>query len=65
MASTVALVLIQERTLYAGHLGDSRVYLGHAGVMRLLTRDHSVVRRMVDDGIITAERHGPTRADIS
>jgi len=55
MASTVALVLIQERTLYAGHLGDSRVYLGHAGVMRLLTRDHSVVRRMVDDGIITEE----------
>ncbi len=55
MASTVALVLIQERTLYVGHLGDSRVYLGHAGVMRLLTRDHSVVRRMVDDGIITEE----------
>ena len=55
MATTVALVLIQERTLFVGHLGDSRVYQGRAGAMRLLTRDHSVVRRMVDDGIITEE----------
>jgi protein phosphatase len=55
MASTVALVLVQDRTLFVGHLGDSRVYLGRAGAMRRLTRDHSVVQRMVDDAIITED----------
>jgi serine/threonine protein phosphatase PrpC len=56
MASTVALVLLAGATAYIGHLGDSRVYLGRAGALSPLTRDHSVVQRMVDEGVISAEQ---------
>ena len=56
MASTVALVLLQGATAYVGHLGDSRVYLLRTGDFSLLTRDHSVVQRMVDTGILSPEQ---------
>jgi serine/threonine protein phosphatase PrpC len=37
------------------HVGDSRLYLLRNGVVQHVTRDDSVVRQMVDAGLITAE----------
>ena len=55
MASTVAAVLVRGPTATVGHLGDSRVYLGRGGEVRRLTRDHTVVQRMIEEGILTED----------
>lgn len=49
MGTTFTAVLIEEG-LYLGHVGDSRAYMCRNGRLRLLTRDHSLVERMVDEG---------------
>jgi serine/threonine protein phosphatase PrpC len=56
MASTVALVLLHQGTAYLGHIGDSRIYRMREGTLDLLTRDHSVVQRMIAEGVITQEQ---------
>lgn len=53
MASTVALALLRHQTAVVGHAGDSRVYLIRDGRMSRLTRDHSIVQKMVEHGIIS------------
>ena len=42
-------------TAYIGHVGDSRAYLYRDGVLKRLTRDHSLVARLVEEGEITEE----------
>jgi serine/threonine protein phosphatase PrpC len=49
MGTTFTALLI-EKGLYLGHVGDSRAYICRGGELRLLTRDHSLVERMVDEG---------------
>jgi protein phosphatase len=49
-----ALALIGDSLFYA-HIGDSRLYLLRAGKLRVVTRDHSLVSRLVETGIIRAE----------
>ncbi|MBB5056609.1 serine/threonine protein phosphatase PrpC [Granulicella aggregans] len=56
MASTVALVLLAEHKAYVGHIGDSRVYRARRGVCEILTEDHSVVQRMINQGILSSEQ---------
>jgi PPM family protein phosphatase len=53
MGSTVALAIVRHKTAHIGHAGDSRVYLIRKGEMSRLTRDHSIVQKMVDHGIIS------------
>ena len=55
MGSTcVALALVHGQA-HLAHVGDSRVYLVRDGRIMRLTRDHSRVQRMLDDGLITEE----------
>ena len=53
MATTVAVVYLRDRVATVGHLGDTRVYLFRDGQLQRLTRDHSVVERMVQEGLLT------------
>lgn len=55
MGSTCAALVLCDETAHIGHAGDSRVYLLREGRIRQLTRDHSRVQRMLDDGLITEE----------
>jgi PPM family protein phosphatase len=41
--------------MYYGHVGDSRIYLIRDGRAEQLTEDHSLVARMVREGLLTAE----------
>ena len=55
--STTASVLLFDGTKVAvGHLGDSRAYLMRDGELRQLTRDHTFVQSLIDEGRITEEQ---------
>jgi protein phosphatase len=58
MSSTVVLALIKGSTATIAHIGDSRAYLVRNGSMRPITRDHSVVQRLIDQGMVDASHAG-------
>ena len=51
--STCAAALLTDSGLTVAHVGDSRVMLIRSGHLTRLTRDHSMVREMIDAGILT------------
>ena len=57
MGSTACILLIQDSQAWIAHVGDSRIYLYVAAKKRLhlLTKDHSYVQWLVDQGIIYPE----------
>jgi len=48
-------VVLGGRTLVLGHAGDCRAYLFRGGVLKQLTRDHTLVQDLVDDGQLTMD----------
>ncbi len=60
MGSTAVLLLINGACARVAHVGDSRAYLFRQSKLQLLTKDHTVVQKMVDAGMLTpqeASRH--------
>lgn len=55
MGSTCVALAVTGMRAYLAHVGDSRIYLVRDGRIARLTRDHSRVQRMLDDGLITEE----------
>lgn len=55
MGTTVVAIIMDEENIYVAHAGDSRAYLLDHSTLRQITRDHSVVQKMVESGEITAE----------
>jgi len=58
--TVVACLLVDQKHLVVGHVGDSRAYLLRQGRLQALTRDHTIVEELVDRGLLTpdeAERH--------
>ncbi|MDD2914002.1 MAG: protein phosphatase 2C domain-containing protein [Gallionella sp.] len=53
--TTCVAALIQDGTIYSGHVGDSRLYVLRDGAVLARTRDHSMVQQWLDWGMITAE----------
>jgi protein phosphatase len=48
-------VVLLGRRLFVAHVGDSRAYLQENGELRLLTKDHSLLRRLLDQGRLSDE----------
>lgn len=55
MGSTATVAGLLGDTLYLAQVGDSRGYLVRDGVARQITRDQSLVQRLVEAGELTAE----------
>ena len=57
--TTLTCVMAFEEVVYLAHVGDSRLYLvGLDGSLSLKTRDHSLVKRLVDLGEISESEAG-------
>ncbi|MCJ7745423.1 MAG: Stp1/IreP family PP2C-type Ser/Thr phosphatase [Actinobacteria bacterium] len=55
MGTTLTMMYREGDTVYFGHVGDSRAYIFRGGRLKRLTRDHSLVAKLVEDGAITEE----------
>jgi len=51
MGTTIVAAVFREQRIFYAHVGDSRLYRIRRGRMRRLTRDHSLVQQMVDEGV--------------
>jgi protein phosphatase len=55
MGTTCTALAIIGQQLYFAHVGDSRLYLVRGATLARLTRDHSYVSRLVENGIVRPE----------
>jgi serine/threonine protein phosphatase PrpC len=55
MGTTCVILLQKETGLWLAHVGDSRIYIHSDGRLHKLTRDHSFVQGLVDQGVIAEE----------
>lgn len=55
MATTMVATTLQDNVAYIANVGDSRAYLWHKGIFEQITKDHSLVAKLVEEGAITAE----------
>jgi PPM family protein phosphatase len=58
MGTTLAVALFVDNRVALGHIGDSRVYRLRNDILRLLTRDDSLLRDQIDLGLISAADAG-------
>lgn len=67
MGTTVVACLVVQDKIYIGHVGDSRAYLIRNSKISRLTKDHSLVQKLLDDGAISLEeaRVHPDRSTLT
>ncbi len=67
MAATVAVVLVWNGRVIIGHVGDCRVYLFRQDRLEQVTKDQTIVARMLELGQLTPEeaQDHPARHEIT
>ena len=56
MGTTLAaMVVLDNNNIVVAHVGDSRVYMWHEKALTRLSKDHSYVQELVDEGIVSIE----------
>lgn len=55
MGTTLDICLVLQNTAYIAHIGDGRIYKASGGKLRKLTKDHSLMEYMIEQGQITPE----------
>lgn len=55
MGTTVVTAVVIDEMVCIAHAGDSRAYILSNGKLRQLTKDHSFVQEMVDNGRLTPD----------
>jgi len=53
MATTLEIIYLKENIVYWGHIGDSRIYHLKSKRLNQITKDHSLVQKLLDEGYIT------------
>ena len=67
MGTTLTAAMLEGEHLVIAQVGDSRAYLLHQGRLQQLTRDHSLVADLIEQGEITKEeaKYHPKRSVIT
>ena len=56
MGTTLAaMVVLDNNNIVVAHVGDSRVYMWHEKALTRLSKDHSYVQELVDEGVVSIE----------
>lgn len=55
MGTTIDVCVLRDNKLNIAHVGDSRVYIVNNEQIRRVTKDHSIVGMMLEEGSITEE----------
>lgn len=55
MGTTATVAIAVGDTLYVAQVGDSRAYLVRGGEARQLTKDQSLIQKLIDDGELTPD----------
>ncbi|MCP4359474.1 MAG: Stp1/IreP family PP2C-type Ser/Thr phosphatase [Chloroflexi bacterium] len=55
MATTMVTAVIQDNLAFIGNVGDSRAYQWRQGLFNQISKDHSLVAKLVEEGAITEE----------
>lgn len=55
MGTTLTMAYSVDSDLFVAHVGDSRCYLFRNGALMQLTRDHTLVQQMLENGLIGPE----------
>ena len=53
MATTFEILFVKGNVAYWGHIGDSRIYHLKSKKLHQITKDHSLVQKLLDEGFIT------------
>lgn len=61
MGTTLTMAYVAWPSAFVLHAGDSRCYLLRQGQLSRITTDHTLAQKMVDAGMIPAERAGNSR----
>lgn len=56
MTTTLDLLFIKDGVAYWGHIGDSRIYHFEKNSLRLLTKDHTLIQKLLDEGFLTLKQ---------
>jgi PPM family protein phosphatase len=66
MGTTLTAILVEGGVANVAHIGDSRAYLMRGGRLEMVTKDHTFVQTLIDEGRITLEEadHHPHRSLI-
>jgi protein phosphatase len=55
MATTCEVLLLNGTCSVWGHIGDSRIYIFKNNKLKQLTKDHSLVQKLMDEGEFTVK----------
>lgn len=55
MGTTLSVLVLKGGNAFLGHVGDSRIYLIREDECKKLTRDHSLVGKLRENGVISEE----------
>jgi len=55
MCTTLTMLLVVGEKAVMGHVGDSRLYLKRRDRIHQISKDHTLVRRLLSEGILTPE----------
>ena len=52
ISTTADVVFVNENFAYWGHVGDSRIYHYKNNTLHRMTKDHSIVQKLIDEGFL-------------